>query len=91
MQAVTLPKLPVPPLEKTLEKYKKTMIPLLNEKQMEKLNNIVEKFGSPGGIGPRLQLYLIDRQKKLDNWVSSHYHSILHVGKYIYYVINIVL
>lgn len=64
-----MPKLPVPPLEQTLAKYEKTMQPLLNEKERDKLKQLIEKFGGPGGLGPRLQLYLLDQQQKLDNWV----------------------
>ncbi|KAK4881451.1 hypothetical protein RN001_004770 [Aquatica leii] len=70
---VVLPKLPVPQLEQTLMKYEKTMRPLLDETGRERLKNIIEKFGRPDGIGPRLQLYLLDRQQKLDNWVSSSF------------------
>lgn len=68
--SVALPKLPVPPLERTLEKYEKTLQPLLNEASKERLRNIIEKFGGPGGLGPKLQLYLLQRQQKTDNWVG---------------------
>lgn len=56
-------------MEQTLAKYEKTMQPLLNEKERDKLKQLIEKFGGPGGLGPRLQLYLLDQQQKLDNWV----------------------
>lgn len=70
LQAIALPKQPVPPLERTLEKYEKTLQPLLSEASRERLKALIQKFGGPGGLGPKLQLYLLQRQQKLDNWVS---------------------
>lgn len=71
-QAISLPKLPVPSLERTLEKYEKTLQPLLNDASRERLRNIIKKFGGPDGLGPRLQSYLLQRQQKYDNWVSVY-------------------
>lgn len=68
---MALPKLPIPPLEQTLKKYEKTMRPLLDEAGRTRLKTLIEKFGGEGGLGPKLQLYLLDRQQKLDNWVCS--------------------
>ncbi|VEN58237.1 unnamed protein product [Callosobruchus maculatus] len=64
-----LPKLPLPPLQNTLKKYEKTLRPLLTEQEHEKVQKIIEKFGGPGGIGVKLQLYLANRREKVDNWV----------------------
>lgn len=64
-----LPKLPVPALEHTMNRYLDTMKPVLTDVQHERLRQIVDKFAGPGGLGPKLQLYLLDRQQKLDNWV----------------------
>lgn len=70
LQDVVLPKLPVPELEHTIEAYLRTMRPLLDDQQHQKLKQLTEKFAGPSGLGPKLQLYLQDRQEKLDNWVS---------------------
>ncbi|KAI4459911.1 carnitine o-acyltransferase [Holotrichia oblita] len=78
--ATKLPKLPVPPLEQTLAKYEKTMRPLLNEKEREKLKQLIENFGGPGGLGPRLQLYLLDQQQKLDNWAYDYWLKDMYLG-----------
>lgn len=48
------------------------MQPLLTEKERGRLNQLIQQFGGPGGLGPRLQLYLIDQQEKLDNWVDKN-------------------
>lgn len=68
---MSLPKLPVPPLEQTLAKYEKTMRPLLDNNRRAKLRTLIEDFGREGGLGRKLQLYLIDRREKTDNWVNK--------------------
>lgn len=68
-QDATLPKLPVPTLEHTMECYLETMKPILKPAQHDKLRQIIENFAGPGGLGPKLQLYLENRREKLDNWV----------------------
>ncbi|GJQ73911.1 hypothetical protein Trydic_g18845 [Trypoxylus dichotomus] len=80
IQAVKLPKLPVPPLEQTLMKYEKTMQPLLNDKERERLKQLIQKFGGPGGLGPRLQLYLLHQQQKLDNWAYDYWLKDMYLG-----------
>ncbi|KAF5300477.1 hypothetical protein FQA39_LY02276 [Lamprigera yunnana] len=77
---VVLPKLPVPALEETLAKYEKTMRPLLDEAGRQRLKGIVEKFGGQGGIGPRLQLYLLERQQKLDNWAYKYWLNDMYLA-----------
>ncbi|GLV45383.1 Choline acetyltransferase [Carabus blaptoides fortunei] len=67
-----LPKLPVPALEHTMYRYLDTMRPVLTDVQHERLKQIVDKFAGPDGLGPKLQLYLLDRQEKLDNWGLSY-------------------
>lgn len=39
--------------------------------------NIVEKFGKPGGVGERLQKKLLERKDKKENWV--HYVSVSYI------------
>lgn len=65
-----LPKLPIPPLENTLRKYEKTLKPLLNEQEQDRIREIIKEFGKPNGHGSKLQLYLENRREQLDNWVS---------------------
>lgn len=52
-----------------MQKYIKTLQPLLNEEDHEKVKKIVEKFAGEGGLGRKLQLYLLDRRERMDNWV----------------------
>lgn len=67
-QAISLPKLPVPQLMKTMEKYEKTLRPLLDESEQKNIKIMIEDFCN--GLGPKLQLYLLEKQKICDNWVS---------------------
>ncbi|KAL3280420.1 hypothetical protein HHI36_017902 [Cryptolaemus montrouzieri] len=72
-EEVRLPKLPVPSLQQTLSKYEKTMRPLLNEKEQDKLRALIKNFGDDGKLGPRLQLYLLEQQKKMENWSYTYW------------------
>ena len=65
----SLPKLPVPPLQQTLQKYLKAMRPLVNDSEYQKTLMVVEEFGKPNGVGEKLQRKLEERAKSHDNWV----------------------
>jgi len=68
----SLPKLPVPPLQQSLQKYLKAMRPLLNDDEYQKTLLAVEEFGKPNGIGEKLQSQLEKRAKTHDNWVRLY-------------------
>ncbi|XP_007442164.1 choline O-acetyltransferase-like, partial [Python bivittatus] len=66
-------KLPVPPLQQTLDKYLQCMKHLVSEEQYKKTKTIVEKFGAPGGQGELLQKKLLERHEKMENWVLHYW------------------
>ncbi|XP_063163921.1 choline O-acetyltransferase [Candoia aspera] len=68
-----LPKLPVPPLQQTLDTYLRCMKHLVSEEQYKKTKTIVEKFGAPGGQGELLQKKLLERHEKMENWVLHYW------------------
>ncbi|XDV50401.1 hypothetical protein PO909_019463 [Leuciscus waleckii] len=68
-----LPKLPVPPLQQTLDMYLKCMNHLIPEEQFRKTKAIVEKFGAPGGMGEFLQKKLMERSDHKANWVNDYW------------------
>nr|XP_015818485.2 choline O-acetyltransferase [Nothobranchius furzeri]XP_015818486.2 choline O-acetyltransferase [Nothobranchius furzeri] len=68
-----LPKVPVPPLKQTLDTYLKCIQPLVKDDQFKKTKAIVEKFGSPGGVGEVLQRKLLERREKTANWVYDYW------------------
>jgi hypothetical protein len=70
-QNIVLPKLPVPSLEQTLERYLATVKPIVSEAQYDRTRAMLKAFGSSNGPGPRLQEKLLQLREETDNWVSS--------------------
>lgn len=69
LQNVQLPKLPVPELETTMETYLEFAAVVVSQQALEHSRGLVRGFMEE--LGPRLQEMLLDRQKEMDNWVSS--------------------
>ncbi|KAK6633861.1 hypothetical protein RUM44_004468 [Polyplax serrata] len=65
---VPLPKLPVPDIRTTLEKYLRAVEPIVNESQYEYTKSLVENLTGPDGIGPKIQKELLRRREERDNW-----------------------
>ncbi|KAK2719245.1 carnitine O-acetyltransferase-like isoform X3 [Artemia franciscana] len=80
MLSNNLPKLPVPPLKKTLEKYLRTVKPHLNPDEFRNTTEIVKNFGAPGGSGEKLQKMLEDRAAKKENWLSEWWLDNAYLG-----------
>uniref|UniRef100_A0A8D0GFB2 Choline O-acetyltransferase n=1 Tax=Sphenodon punctatus TaxID=8508 RepID=A0A8D0GFB2_SPHPU len=68
-----LPKLPVPPLQQTLQMYLQCMKHLVPEEQYRETKAIVEQFGAAGSVGESLQQKLLKRQEKTENWVFNYW------------------
>ncbi|GBN76565.1 Carnitine O-palmitoyltransferase 1, muscle isoform [Araneus ventricosus] len=62
----SLPRLPLPSLEETMERYLQTVRPLLDEERYEKMNQMTYEFKN--GVGKKLQHYLW-----MKSWWSSNY------------------
>ena len=65
-----LPRLPVPPLQQTLDKFISSSTPLFDEEELKRAKELVEEFGRPGGDGENLQNLLLEKAKGTVNWVS---------------------
>nr|XP_009861511.1 carnitine O-acetyltransferase-like [Ciona intestinalis] len=67
----SLPNLPVPTLQQTLDKYLKTVTPLVNESEFNHTQKLVQEFGKANGIGEKLQELLLQHADKKENWLSD--------------------
>ncbi|KAM5145735.1 carnitine O-acetyltransferase [Mantella aurantiaca] len=66
----SLPHLPIPPLQQTLDKYLLALKPLVSQEELCHTNELVEEFRT-SGVGERLQKGLERRAKKTENWLSD--------------------
>ena len=65
----SLPQLPVPPLQQTMDKYLLAIKPLVDEEDFEYTKDLVKDFQKPGGHGETLHKMLLQREKSEKNWV----------------------
>ncbi|XP_012627644.1 carnitine O-acetyltransferase isoform X2 [Microcebus murinus] len=66
-----LPRLPVPPLQQSLDHYLKALQPIVSEEEWAQTKKLVDEFQASGGVGERLQKGLERRARKTDNWLSE--------------------
>lgn len=64
-----LPKLPLPQLNSTLEKYLRTLKPISTPEAYANTERIVRDFAKPGGDGHQLQEIIRKVAEEKDNWV----------------------
>ncbi|XP_040176665.1 choline O-acetyltransferase [Rana temporaria] len=78
--AEELPKLPVPPLQQTMDTYLKCMKHLVSEEQYKKSKAVVEKFVMPEGLGEMLQQKLLERREKTENWIHEYWLADMYLN-----------
>nr|XP_022914216.1 carnitine O-acetyltransferase-like isoform X1 [Onthophagus taurus] len=66
-----LPRLPVPALKQTLDKFLLTAKPHLSDKEFASTTELIKKFSDENGIGAKLQKYLVEKAKSTENWLSE--------------------
>ncbi|XP_069804747.1 carnitine O-palmitoyltransferase 1, liver isoform-like isoform X3 [Dendropsophus ebraccatus] len=64
----SLPRLPVPKIKDTMEKYLESVRPLMNDEEFKRMTGLAKDFEVK--LGPKLQWYL-----KLKSWWASNYVS----------------
>ncbi|KAK9365743.1 acyltransferase ChoActase/COT/CPT [Lipomyces kononenkoae] len=73
----SLPRLPVPTLQQTAERYLKSVRPLVSQDQFNNTVKVVQKFISNEGEGPALQKKLLAKaaDPKVKNWVYDWWND----------------
>lgn len=78
----SLPRLPVPTLEETAERYLKSLRPLLSPDEFDRSKKAVEAFVKPGAVGPRLQKKLEARRDdpNVRNWLYEWWNDAAYLA-----------
>ncbi|KAK4522056.1 uncharacterized protein ATC70_004595 [Mucor velutinosus] len=77
-----LPKLPVPALSGTLQKYLQSVRPLLDDAEYKKTEQAAKEFEAPGGFGQKLQERLVARfnDPSVVNWMEDWWLDQAYMG-----------
>lgn len=73
-----LPHLPLPKLEDTMQKYLKSVEPLLSQEQLKKTNSIVADFKR--GIGAQLHDILQFKAENSENWLADWWLKVAYLS-----------
>ncbi len=73
----SLPRLPVPSLQETAQRYLKSVHPLISQTEFESTKKAVDDFVRPGGPGEELQKRLVRRREdpKVENWIIDWWNE----------------
>ncbi|KZF21504.1 carnitine acetyl transferase [Xylona heveae TC161] len=78
----SLPRLPVPTLQETAERYVKSVHPLLTPEELNRTKSAVAEFISSGGIGEELQKRLVARREdpNVKNWIYDWWNNAAYLA-----------
>ncbi|XP_049766558.1 carnitine O-palmitoyltransferase 1, liver isoform-like [Schistocerca cancellata] len=72
-----LPRLPVPPLNETIEKYLQSVRPIYDNERFDKVQNLATEFKN--GIGRKFQRYLVFKSWTSDNYVTDWWQEFIYL------------
>lgn len=75
-----LPQLPVPKLEDTLQKYLRSVQPLLSTDSFEQTKRLVNEFSQKNGTGAKLHDLLHKKAAKTENWLADWWIKVAYLG-----------
>ncbi|CAG5121005.1 unnamed protein product, partial [Candidula unifasciata] len=84
----TLPKLPVPELQSTMDKYLSLVKTVVSPEEYARTQRIVADFCKPHGLGQQLQDYLLSRQQNTDNWATDWWLNDMYLNVRLPLIIN---
>ena len=78
----SLPRLPVPTLEETAQRYLKSVHPLLSSSEYDTTKNAVESFVAPDSFGQTLQKRLVERREnpEVKNWIYEWWNNAAYLS-----------
>ena len=76
----TLPHLPVPPLEDSVQRYLKSVEPLIDATTFEDVKAAAEELLEPDGAGRKLQAALEARAARTENWLAGWWEDVAYLS-----------
>ena len=74
-----LPRLPVPKLSDSMQRFLRAVQPLIGQAEFEKTRTVVDDFIN-SGVGPKLQKHLEQRATMQDNWLNDWWFECAYLG-----------
>eukprot|EP00735_Rhodelphis_limneticus_P000316 TRINITY_DN1049_c0_g1::TRINITY_DN1049_c0_g1_i1::g.30045::m.30045 TRINITY_DN1049_c0_g1::TRINITY_DN1049_c0_g1_i1::g.30045 ORF type:complete len:774 (+),score=262.38,sp/Q63704/CPT1B_RAT/43.24/2e-178,Carn_acyltransf/PF00755.15/2.3e-169 TRINITY_DN1049_c0_g1_i1:107-2428(+) len=73
----SLPRLPVPPLELTTQRWLRSMLPLLSEEEKKRMEGLIDEFVK--GVGPTLHRIIWLRSLWASNWIEDWWEKYVYL------------